>query len=340
MKKKGILLVNLGTPDNADGKSVYRYLKQFLNDPRVIDLPTVVRWVLTNLIIVPFRYKKSAEAYRQIWTEAGSPLLTNSQKLKTALATHLGAEYQVELAMRYGNPTISSALASMNACNQIMVIPLFPQYSSAATGSALEAVLVEMAKQWNLPELHCKNDFYDHPGFIDANVAMIQSSIADKNIEHFILSYHGLPERHLTKSDCQAACDHIAACPAIDIKNEFCYRAQCYETSARIAEKLQWRPDQYTVSFQSRLGRTPWIKPYTDQVLPELYQKGIKNIAIASPSFVADCLETLEEINIRLRADWQALGGDTFLFVPCINDHPLWVQGLADMVKNQLDRTV
>lgn len=336
MKKNGILLVNLGTPDHADGKSVYRYLKQFLNDPRVIDLPTIARWVLTNLIIVPFRYKKSAEAYQQIWTSDGSPLLTNSNNLKSALAIELGSEYQVELAMRYGNPSIPDVLARMQDCKRIIVIPLFPQYSSAATGSAMEAVLLEVAKQWNVPELYCKNDFYDHPGFIDAYVAVLRSASADKNIEHFILSYHGLPERHLTKSECKASCDHVAACPAININNAYCYRAQCYKTSALIAEKLQWRPDQYTVAFQSRLGRTPWIKPYTDLVLPELYQRGIKNVAIVCPSFVSDCLETLEEINIRARADWKMLGGDNFLFVPCINDHPVWVQALVDIVKKQV----
>jgi ferrochelatase len=335
MKKIGILLVNLGTPDNPDGKSVYRYLKQFLNDPRVIDLPRVFRWTLTNLIIVPFRYKKSAEAYRQIWTSAGSPLLTNSINLKNALAAVLGEEYQVELAMRYGNPSIAKVITAMHACSQIITVPLFPQYSSAATGSAMEAVLKEISKQWNIPKIVCLNEFYDQPGFIDAYVDQIKNSIADKNIDHVVLSYHGLPERHLTKSECQANCDHVAACPAINIKNAFCYRAQCYQTSARIAEKLQWREDQYTVAFQSRLGRTPWIKPYTDFVLPELFQKGIKNIAIVCPSFVADCLETLEEINLRARADWQKLGGNTFLFVPCINDHSLWVNGLAHMVRNK-----
>jgi ferrochelatase len=333
MIKKGILLVNLGTPDHADGKSVYRYLKQFLNDPRVIDLPALFRWVLTNLIIVPFRYKKSAEAYQQIWTAAGSPLLTNSINLKNALANVLGEAYQVELAMRYGNPSIPSVLNNMQACKEVIAIPLFPQYSSAATGSAIEAVLQEVSKQWNIPKIYCENDFYDHPGFIDAYVDVLKNAMANQHIDHVILSYHGLPERHLTKSHCQANCDHVAACPAINIKNAFCYRAQCYDTSTRIAEKLQWRQDQYTVAFQSRLGRTPWISPYTDFVLPALYQKGIKNIAIACPSFVADCLETLEEINIRARADWQKLGGNSFLFVPCINDHPIWVQALVDIVK-------
>jgi ferrochelatase len=335
---KGILLINLGTPDNTDGASVYRYLTQFLNDPRVIDLPAVLRWILTNLIIVPFRFKKSAEAYQQIWTLTGSPLLTNSIKLKNSLALELGDEYQVELAMRYGNPSIAKALHSMQGCEQLMVIPLFPQYSSAATGSALEETILQISKQWNIPDLYCINNFYDNPGFIDAYVNVLKDSLANQSVDHIILSFHGLPERHITKSDCQAHCDHINACPIIDMKNNFCYRAQCYQTAARIAEKLSWRQDQYTVSFQSRLGRTPWIKPYTDLVLPELFQKGIKNIAIVCPSFVADCLETLEEINIRAREDWKKLGGNAFLFVPCINDHSRWVKALADIVLNKMNK--
>ena len=334
-KKIGVLLVNLGTPDEPTNKAVYRYLKQFLNDPRVIDIAPVLRWMLTNLIIVPLRHKKSAAAYQQIWTPTGSPLLTNSRNLTHALAVMLGADYHVELAMRYGNPSIPNVLAGMQACHQILVLPLFPQYSAAATGSAIAAVLAELGSQWNIPELVIKNDFYDHPGFINAYADNLRSALDGQKIDQVILSYHGLPERHITKSACQARCDHRAACPALDISNAFCYRAQCYQTSARIAAKLNWQPDQYTVTFQSRLGRTPWIKPYTDLVLPELYQKGVRNIAIACPSFVADCLETLEEINLRAREDWHKLGGENFIFVPCINDHPMWVRGLAEMVTQQ-----
>lgn len=340
MRKKGILLINLGTPDRPDPKSVYCYLKQFLNDPRVIDLPNIIRWVLTNLIIVPFRYKKSAEAYQQIWTDEGSPLLTHSIQLKDALARQLGVDYQVELGMRYGNPNLPSIIDKIKTCEQLFVIPLFPQYSSAATGSAIENLLSLLSKQWNLPELYIKKDFYDHPGFIAAYTDVIKKTIYKKNIDHIVFSYHGLPERHITKSDCHAICGHTDACPKIDTANAYCYRAQCYRTSVLLAESLQLRQDQYTVAFQSRLGRTPWIKPYTDLILPTLYQKGIKNLALVCPSFVADCLETLEEINIRARADWLALGGSEFIFVPCINDHPVWVSALADMIKKQVEASL
>jgi len=332
MKKKGVLLINLGTPDHADPASVYRYLKQFLNDPRVIDLPSIMRWILTNLLIVPFRYKKSAKAYQQIWSDSGSPLLTNSILLKEALSQQLGMDYQVEIGMRYGNPSVASAMQKMQRCDKLIIIPLFPQYSSAATGSAIESALSVLAKQWNIPELVIKKDFYDHPGFIAAYADIIKKTIHKKTVDHFLFSYHGLPERHITKSHCQAACDHAAACPKIDESNAYCYRAQCYRTSTLLAESLQLISDQYTVTFQSRLGRTPWIKPYTDLMLPALYQKGIRNLAIVCPSFVSDCLETLEEINIRARADWLSLGGNEFIFVPCINDHPVWVDALKGML--------
>lgn len=332
MHKKGVLLINLGTPNNADPLSVYRYLKEFLNDPRVIDLPGLIRWVLINLIIIPFRYKKSAEAYKTIWTPAGSPLLINSVRLKEALSAELGNSYQVELGMRYGNPTIQSALHNMQHCDQIIVLPLFPQYSSAATGSTLEKVMGMVAKQWNIPELYIKKDFYDHPGFISSYAELIKEKTNKQNIEVMIFSYHGLPERHIHKSQCKAACTQTEVCPDLQIDNAYCYRAQCFKTSELLAHSLNINPEQYIVAFQSRLGKTPWIKPYIDLELPELRKKGIKNIAVACPSFVADCLETLEEINIRLRAQWLELGGNTFVFIPCINDRPSWVKALCTMV--------
>ena len=328
---KGVLLINLGTPDTPDPKSVYRYLTEFLNDTRVIDLPAPLRWILTNLIIIPFRYKKTAKAYQKIWTESGSPLLDNSNKLSQALAAQLGNEYKVALGMRYGKPNIKSALEKLKSCEEIIIIPLFPQYSSAATGSAIDKTLNLIAKQWNIPAISTIRDFYNHPGFITAYSDIIKINL--KPDYHLLLSYHGLPERHITKSDCQAQCDHQDKCPAITANNSYCYRAQCYQTSELIAKQLSLTPEQYTVAFQSRLGRTPWIKPYTDLILPELRKKGIKNLAIVCPSFVADCLETLEEVNIRTRAQWMSLGGNEFIFIPCLNDSPIWIKQLAAAIK-------
>jgi len=334
--KLGVLLINLGTPDDDKPKSVYRYLTQFLNDPRVIDLPKIVRTILVNLLIIPFRYKKSSAAYKKIWTEQGSPLLTNSIALLEDLKQQLGDNFQVELGMRYGKPSIESALTKLENCEKIAIIPLFPQYSSAASGSAIEETLKIIAKKNNIPSIFLQKDFYNNPDFIQSYADIIQQNINLNKTDLIIFSYHGLPLRHIIKSNCQANCDKLTACPIINDSNAYCYRAQCYATSRLIAEKLNLSPNQYQVTFQSRLGKTPWIKPYTDLVLPELIKQNIKNIAIVCPSFVADCLETLEEINLQAREQWEELGGEEFTFIPCINNHPAFVNGLALIAKKLL----
>lgn len=315
LNKKGILLINLGTPDNCDPKSVRRYLKQFLNDPWVIDLPVLARWFLVNCLIIPHRYKKSAAAYQKIWLQsdspvkAGSPLLVHSQAMKEALALELGTEYQVELGMRYGNPSIQTAVEKLKNCDIVRVLPLFPQYANASTGSAI-AEFQKLAKHWGVKKVSVQEDFYEHPGFIAAYADVIRKYKADM----VLFSYHGLPERQLGKSP-------------------RCYKTQCYATSHALAQHLGFSKKEYAVSFQSRLGRTPWIKPYTDFMLPELIQQGIKNLAIACPSFVADCLETLEEINIRAREQWKSLGGNELVFIPCLNAEPQWITALAEMAR-------
>ena len=334
--KTGVLLINLGTPDNSDPKSVYAYLKQFLNDPRVIDLPTAIRYILVNGIIIPFRYKQSAHAYQQIWDEKGSPLLTNSQDLITALRKKFDDTLQITLGMRYGNPSIESAFEALKACKKIIAIPLFPQYSSAATGSATAELLKVLGAQWNIPEISIKRDFFDNPDFIKAYASLIQEHLNHKKMDTLIFSFHGLPERHIDKSDCRSVCSRSESCPKPDQLNTFCYRAQCYETARLIAKELEITTGDYVVSFQSRLGKTPWIKPYTDLILTELRQKNKEKIAIVCPSFVADCLETLEEINLRAREQWQALGGTEFVCIPCLNTHPVWVDGLVKMIKKQI----
>jgi ferrochelatase len=332
MNKKAVLLINLGTPDHADSHSVRNYLREFLNDPRVIDLPKWLRWSLVNLWIIPFRYKKTTNAYKQIWNVAGSPLLKYSREMQAALSANLGPQYTVELGMRYGHPSIDAALDNLKQFDSLDVIPLFPQYSSAATGSALEKILEPLSKRWNVPTIKVIHDFYNHPGFINAYAEKIKNTLGDKQIDLLVFSYHGLPERHIIKSECKAQCDRLHACPLVNNDNLFCYRAQCYATSQFIAKELNLTNDDYAVAFQSRLGRTPWIKPYTDLLLPELRRKGLKRIAMVSPSFTADCLETLEEINIRTRKQWLALGGTEFSFIPCINADPQWIAALADMV--------
>lgn len=334
MKKTGVLLINLGTPSSASPRSVYRYLKEFLNDPRVIDLPALLRLPFVNGFLVPFRYKNSSLAYQKIWSDAGSPLLFHSEQFKKALASLLGPAYQLALGMRYGQPSIEAALKQLSDCHQIIVLPLFPQYSSAATGSAIEKAMKLLSKKWNIQQLHIIKDFYDDPGFIQAYVDRITRALTTE-ANHFILfSYHGLPERHLKKSDCLADCNRINPCPLVNEANHFCYRAHCFETTRLLVQHLNLTQNTYAVSFQSRLGRTPWIKPFTDKLLKKLIQKGIRNLAVVCPSFVADCLETLEEINIRARAQWQDLGGTSFVFIPALNQHPTWVNAVKNILIN------
>ncbi|MFZ2314074.1 MAG: ferrochelatase [Gammaproteobacteria bacterium] len=330
--KKGILLINIGTPDQPDTKSVRRYLKEFLSDPRVIDISAIARWLLVNLFVLPFRSRKSAALYQKIWYKQGSPLLVHTKLLRSSLAKELGSDYKVVFGMRYGQPTIASALANLKDCSSLNVIPLFPQYSSAATGSAIEKTLQVLQSNWNMPAIKIINEFYAHPGFISSYAELIKQSLAEKKVDMLLFSYHGVPERHIDKSKCVAACDHLHACPSITDDNQYCYRAQCHATSDLIAKELNLSPVLYRVAFQSRLGRTPWIKPYTDLLLPELIKSGVKSIAVVSPSFVVDCLETLEEINIRMREQWKVLGGEEFVFIPCLNHSALWVKGLAGMV--------
>lgn len=332
--KKAVLLVNLGTPKNCDASSVYHYLKEFLNDPRVVDLPKWLRWPLVNGIILPFRYKKTAALYQNIWQAQGSPLLINSERLREALAQELGEAYEVVLGMRYGEPTIPFALSQLKQVDSLTVIPLFPQFSSAATGSAIEKVLKAITMRWNIPAIKVVKEFYQHPDYIAAYSEVIQQTLHDKTVDLILFSYHGIPERHINKSHCHATCDRLHQCPTVNDDNLYCYRAQCYHTTQLIAANLNLPPLKYRVSFQSRLGRTPWIKPYTDKLLHELIRKGIKHLAMVSPSFVCDCLETLEEINIRTRKAWELLGGASFTFIPCLNNSPHLVNALAKLSKS------
>lgn len=325
--KNALLLINLGTPDAPDIPSVRRYLREFLADPRVIDLPAPLRYLLLYCFILPFRPKTSSHAYQAIWTDKGSPLLRNSQKLVAKLALRLENTCQVAIGMRYGHPSIAEALDSLSHCESLTILPLYPQFSSAASGSTIEKVLHLVASKTTQPSIKLIRDFYQHPGFIEAQAELIRPYLATH--DYILFSYHGVPERHLLRSGCKPVCQK--ACPAITEKNQACYKAQCYETTRAIAGKLGLEPERYSVSFQSRLGKTPWIQPFTDFVLPELAHKGVKRIAITCPSFVADCLETLEEIGLRARSQWKNSGGEELTLIPCLNDNDHWVDAIIDI---------
>ena len=337
----GVLLVNLGTPDAPHAPEVRRYLRQFLSDPRVLDISPVGRWMLLNLVILPLRPARSAEAYRKIWRADGSPLLVYSRALAEQVRAAL-PDMQVELAMRYGNPSITAGLTALRdrGCDRIVVFPLYPQYAASSTGSTVEAVYRAAAGLWNTPYLTIVPPFYDDPGFIDAFAEVGAPVLAELQPDHVLYSFHGLPERHMHKSDMSGThCLRSAECCAeIVAANRHCYRAQCFSTARALSARLGLAPETTTVSFQSRLGRAVWIRPYTDIVLPELARRGVRRVAVFCPAFVADCLETLEEIGIRAEEDFKKAGGESLRLIPSLNAHPAWVRAAADLVREAAPR--
>jgi len=329
----GVLLVNLGTPRSPRTGDVRRYLREFLGDPLVLDMPAPLRFLLLEGVILPFRPRRSARAYQQIWTPEGSPLLVHGRALARALAAELGAGYAVELAMRYGEPGIRSALETLaaRAPARLIALPLFPQFSTAATGSALAKLTAEHARVGGLPPLETLGAFYDRPEFARAWAERARGPLAGFRPDFVLFSYHGLPEHQVRALDatgrhCLAAPE---CCDAIGSANRDCYRAQCFATTRALAAELKIAPERFTTSFQSRLGRRPWIQPYTDLLLPELAARGHRRLAVLCPAFVADCLETLEEIGIRAREQWLGLGGEDLLLVPSLNSEPAWVRAIA-----------
>jgi ferrochelatase len=277
-----------------------------------------------------------------VWTDRGSPLLFHSLDLVKEVRARLGRDWHVELAMRYGSPPIDKAIELFRRAevDRIIVFPLFPQYASSSTGSALEAVYSQAARAWNVPQLSAIGAFYDHPLFIEACRQAGAPVLADRQPDHVLFSFHGLPERQIRKSDdtgrhCFASddcCDRIAG------PNRNCYRAQCYATARALAAALELPATKWSVSFQSRLGRTPWIKPYTDVVIPQLAARGIRKLAVFCPAFVADCLETLEEIGIRAAEQWRQVGGAELTLVPAVNSSSAWVDTVVQMVRDHAGR--
>ncbi|MFT5291582.1 MAG: ferrochelatase [Planctomycetota bacterium] len=332
----GVLLVNLGTPDAPRKREVRRYLREFLSDPRVLDLSILGRTALLYGAILPFRPKRAAAAYREIWGPEGSPLLTHSKELRAKLEAALPG-VPIELAMRYGRPDLPNGLKRLMdaGCDQIVVLPLYPQYASSSTGSTVEAVYRLASKHWNTPHLRIIPPFFADPGYISSMAAVARPILDEHQPDHVLLSYHGLPVRHVQKSspnDAQCGLDDGTCCATLRASNRNCYRAQCIETSRLLRRELGLVEADTSITFQSRLGRTPWIRPYTDQVIPELARRGVKRLAVLEPSFVADCLETLEEIGQRAKADFLAAGGEELILIPSLNAHPSWVQACVQLL--------
>lgn len=327
--KKGVLLIQLGTPEAPTTSGVRHYLRLFLSDKRVIDIPAPIRYLLLYLVILPFRSKQSAKAYQSIWTKEGSPLRILSNNLAEKLQQKNAKTHLIAQGMRYGTPSLKYALDILKDCDEITILPLYPQYASSTTGSSIEAVFRYFKDKPVIPTLHIIHHFYAHKAFIKAQSEQIRPYLKAP-FDHLILSYHGLPIRHLQKIGCKTICE--AACPAPEDKNSNCYRAQCFETSRQLTNALDLPKTTYTTAFQSRLGKTPWIEPYTDEVLEALAKKGIKHLVIVCPAFVTDCLETLEEIGIRAKENWAKIGGKNLTLIPCLNDEPHWVNALTEMI--------
>jgi ferrochelatase len=339
MKKTGVLLLQLGTPDSPSTSDVRTYLSEFLNDPRVIDLPWLARKILVNGIIVPFRAPKSAKIYKKLWEHGNgvSPLLTYTQSVQKLLAERLQNEsIIVEMAMRYKNPSMDLVLDRMHKANydQIIIIPLFPQYASASSGSAIEKAMNLIRKWWVIPEIKIVNQFYDHPAYIDSIVERAKAFNFD-DYDHILFSYHGLPERQVDKVYDDGLCEDQPCETVLNEENKFCYKATSYATTRLIAAKLGLKESDYTVCFQSRLDKK-WLTPFSDVIVEEQGKKGAKKLLAFSPAFVADCLETIIEIGDEYQEIFEEHGGEKVQLVPSSNDHPRFIDCLEDLVRTRL----
>ncbi len=338
--KKGVLLVNLGSPESPEPKDVKKYLGEFLMDERVIDVPLWARTLLVKGIILNTRPKISAKAYKKIWWENGSPLIVLSEQLQEKVQENV--DFPVALAMRYGSMTIKKGLQELvdKGVDEVFLIPLYPQFAMATTETIL--VLAEEIRKADFPNLKITDQkpFYNNNDYITVLANSIKEDLKDKNYDHLLFSYHGIPERHIRKSDItKSHCKIDGSCCETPSKaHEFCYSHQCKEVTRLVAEKLNLEPETFSTSFQSRLGFDPWLQPYTDRTIERLGKKGVKNMAIVTPAFVSDCLETLEEIAMEGAELFHEVGGQDFTTVPCLNTNQGWVELLAKWI-NQWAKT-
>lgn len=337
MIKKAILLVNLGTPNSYETADVRKYLREFLMDKYVIDLPYLTRWFLVNVIIATFRAPKSAKIYKQLWTKEGSPLLVYGKKVRELLQEEVGNDVTVYLAMRYQNPSIKSVLKEVkkDGITDLVVIPLYPQYASSSTKSSIEKVKEELTKANYQPNVTFIENFLSNEKFIEAFAENGNNYWKTGDYQKVLFSYHGIPERHILK-DCEDGFCKLddTCCAVYSDRNTLCYRAQCYETSRLIAAKMGLKEADYEVAFQSRLetrARDPWLKPYSDLVTADLAKSDVKNVLCFSPSFIADCLETTIEVGEEFKEIFHENGGEKWQLVESLNDNPKWIEALKDI---------
>lgn len=322
LSKTGLVLVNLGTPEEPTTPAVRRYLKQFLSDPRMVEIPRAVWWLILNGVILPFRSSKSAAKYASIWTQEGSPLLVHTKKQAALLRGYLGErghDVQVAYAMRYGSPSVPEVVDKLKAdgCDRILILPAYPQYSATTTASIYDAVFTHYAKVRNVPELRFVKHYHDNEGYIDA---LKKSVLAHWDVhgrpDKLVMSFHGVPKRTLLLGD-----------P---------YHCECHKTARLLANALRLSPEQYIVTFQSRFGKAEWLQPYTAPTVQKMGKEGVRRIDVLCPGFSSDCLETLEEIAMEVKQDFLTSGGKEFHYIPCLNEDPAWISALAEIAEQHM----
>lgn len=332
--KTGILLVNLGTPRSPSVRDVYRYLTEFLTDKRVVDFPWLKRQLLVRGIIIPARIRQSAKSYQAIWTREGSPLMVYGRKVKQALQKAMGNSFAVELAMRYQQPTIGKGLENLlkEGVDHLIILPLFPQYASATTGSVHEKAMGYLSKLELMPKITFIDHFCDHPAFIEA-FTKISIPRPLSTYDHILFSFHGLPQRQLINADLHERCfKKQKCCETSCYENQQCYSAQCFRTADKLIQALDVPKSKTTICFQSRLGKEPWLEPYTSGVITDLAKKGKRHVLVFCPSFVCDCLETTYEIGQEYHAEFKHAGGQSLDLASGLNDHPQWISALKTII--------
>lgn len=336
--RKAILLINLGSPQSPEISSIRRYLRQFLSDKRVMTMPAPLRWMIVNLFIAPFRPSAIQSSYQSIWSEQGFPLIVHAQELAAGVLPLLDKNWMIEIGMRYGQPDLNSVLEKIRLAGveQLLIFPLFPQYSSATTGSIIEECM-DIVQQWTIiPEMTFISSFYGHPLFIEA-WRQLSAPLLQQQPDHVLFSFHGLPESHILEGDVtHKHCLKSDSCCLSENPIQGCYRAQCFKTAEKITEALSLDPSKCSISFQSRLGKAKWLEPYTIQYVKELAEKGVKNLLVFCPSFVADCLETTYEIQAEVKEEFLKSGGKSLVLVPSLNASQAWIEAVAGIIKEKL----
>jgi ferrochelatase len=341
---KAVVLLNLGTPAEPTPEGLRDYYRHFFSDPYVFDFNPLGLWLLRNLIILPFRAPRIAKDYEQIWMDDGSPLKVYADRMQASVQgafAAAGEDVLVRNAMAYSKPFVAETMAELEAAGarEIVLLPMYPQYSTATTESVFNDVR-QAAKKWQVaPKLHFVNDLFTEPAFIRAWTARINSFVEKESIDHVVFSYHGVPEKTIKKADKAGVCKFGTCCQQITEDNRYCYRMQCVQTTEAIVKALGWDKDKYSFAFQSRFGPLPWLQPYLDEHLANLVNKGVKRVAVVTPSFISDCLETLFEIGVEYKEEFEEAGGEHFALVPNLNDDPAWFDAVHEMAHKHLRMT-